>query len=702
MCQTTSTTIEQRNPPISPNLSLVIRDNEFLQPSKEQEHTALEMSRASWYHTASLAYDFLDNGLTPNFTNPQLALHKIPKFQGRLKSPFAYPLGVTLDLALCSLVSSTWKVTGDSNCDAVNKETTKPALIQIGTSRAIPYSFCGRVFGHWIGTKTEKTTGPNFLGILAIGWCYVLSARLVEMQGGSATMCYTTSQADCFDKKVDSPPEEPFIIDIGATDMDPKVVRWWSAILAKREGWKATLNEKFVTPWTVSRTREKSFIIKQGRGSLHSKGSISSVQTPLSSEEAFDALLQFAHFHGLGSQFPISLTIAMSFPMHRYYGTDVELPVPRAHGGNIPTVTPDGPSRIWMNMRDDLPYYMTLSCSPEVMISTLCGAFWQPDVPCNMVSQWLHPVLEEVLGDAAEGKDQELMALIGAIRRPSVGALWIGAAASGMGPKLLQKVRRGRPPVESVGFPWTGAPQSFMDDTGSGPYTCEDPAYISRPDVWRLLNLPPTEEDDMSYGNRPMTPWEPCGVSSTTNCALRVTSHLKCPRHEYHYDHWNWELEDGTTIQDNGFLRSYPSFMAEGLSNTPDIKEASHSFEKKELDSEREASEEASIDIFHWFVVGGEGLPPEKIYYDDLLQEIWRQEDDYGEELDEADERVSQKNRHKENNRVETWLATISGQDHDQSEVARTEKSQHQVLTHESRVGIITEPGTCGGCIDDQ
>ncbi|KAJ5910969.1 uncharacterized protein N7473_000272 [Penicillium subrubescens] len=86
------------------------------------------------------------------------------------------------------------------------------------------------------------------------------------------------------------------------------------------------------------------------------------------------------------------------------------------------------------------PYYITLSCSPEVIISALCGSFWKPDVPCNLVSSWLHPVLNEVLGIASftMGHDQGILALVGAIRRLGLSALWIGAVASGLGPVVLK------------------------------------------------------------------------------------------------------------------------------------------------------------------------------------------------------------------------------------------------------------------------
>lgn len=44
-----------------------------------------------------------------------------------------------------------------------------------------------------LAQRKKKHTGPNYLGILTIGWCYVLSARFVEIQGEGATMQYTAS-----------------------------------------------------------------------------------------------------------------------------------------------------------------------------------------------------------------------------------------------------------------------------------------------------------------------------------------------------------------------------------------------------------------------------------------------------------------------------------------------------------------------------
>lgn len=582
--------------------------------------------------------------------NPCHALHRLPKFQGRLKETFVRPYGDSPHLALCSLMTSTWKLVGSSDCDRVKREKSNQTLLQIGISVAIPYTFDGRVFNSWIGTKDETSTGANYLGILTLGWCYILSARFVEIHGEGASMRYTTSVAECYSEDIPQS-SETYIVDVG--EADEEVIRWWSAILAQHEGWEGVVdqrgNRKFLTPWTISRTCETSFGIK------HKRPSSASLDTPLPSDRAFEALAGFARLHDLGSQFPIALAIAMTFPTHRFYASAVQLPFPSSAGGKKSTTCIDAIPSTWASLNNLLPYYITLSCSPEVMMSAFCGSFWELEVPCNLVSPWLHPVLNEVLGKTSVtiGHDQEVLALIGSIRRPGLGALWIGAVASGLGPRILQKVRRGRPPLDPLGHPWTGYPQSFMDLAGSGPYTCESPEYILRTDVWRLQYLPSTEADEYCYICQPSTPWAPFGASLTKDCALRITSHLECPRHEYQYNHWNWELADGTIVQDRGFSRSHLSSIADEKPSIADITEL-EIFETEGLD--QTASREASQALFHWFGIGEEGTPAEKIYQDEWLQDKWDESDM---EADEADDDTTQKSVSQSKARIESWLDKI-------------------------------------------
>lgn len=169
-----------------------------------------------------------------------------------------------------------------------------------------------------LAQRKKKHTGPNYLGILTIGWCYVLSARFVEIQGEGATMQYTASKIENYDEDSCDLPETD-IIDVRAADEN--ITRWWYAILAQREGWKAIIKRihrhEFLAPWAVSQTCNTRFAINQ-------KGlSPTSSYTPLTSEKAFDVLAGFAQFHNLGSQLPIAPMTAITLPTHEYYGSTV-------------------------------------------------------------------------------------------------------------------------------------------------------------------------------------------------------------------------------------------------------------------------------------------------------------------------------------------------------------------------------------------
>ncbi|PYH75061.1 uncharacterized protein BO88DRAFT_460983 [Aspergillus vadensis CBS 113365] len=606
-----------------PQLSLILSDNNVLQLEEQQLQDALEKSREYWYQIATFAFHLRGSGLSSEFTNPRLALHRIPKLQARSERLPVRPYGMTPIRSLCCEASSVWTLSADQDCGKLKKQKSHLTFVQVGTAAATSFSFTEGAFSLWNGMSEEHSNVPNYLGILALGWCYVLSAQLVEMRGEESSMQYTQCQTGYSNESLPDS-SQVYVIDVG--EVDESVARWWSAILAPNEGWKATVKQtpqgEFLAPWSVSRTCETQFSIKYW-------GTISPDphRTLLSSRRAFEALVEFARLHGLQGQFPIALTMALAIPTHKYYRLPAKLPLPRATGSK-PFDTPMDAE--WMNLKEDLPYYMTLSCSPEVMMSTFCGAFWEQDVPCNLVSPWLHPIINEVLGALPES-ELEVLAFIGAIRQPCFSAFWIGAIASGLGSEILHRVRGGHPPLDRVAFPWTGCPQSFMDLAGSGPYTCKHENYILREDVWRLTHYPSTDGDNESYKHGPRVPWAPCGASLTKDCALYVTAHLDCPRHGYEYDHWEWYLPDGNIMQDRGF--------------------------SEQLD--QEASREASGQVYLWFFFGGEGLPSESIYQEDWLKEIWENNmSEFG--GGEFDDREVPEPVVKSGEFVDSWLDTLS------------------------------------------
>ena len=113
----------------------------------------------------------------------------------------------------------------------------------------------------------------------------------------------------------------------------------------------------------------------------------------------------------------------------------------------------------------------------------------------------------------------------------------------------------------------------------------------------------------------------------TTNRVLRVTSHLKCRRHEYRYDHWNWKLKNSEIVQDYGFSDDY-SYLSTVVSlGAPYTNVTSLSFEKKSLILiERLRRRLLSMSF------GGSSSvakvypsPPERIYHDNLLHEMCEQ-----------------------------------------------------------------------------
>lgn len=278
----------------------------------------------------------------------------------------------------------------------------------------------------------------------------------------------------------------------------------------------------------------------------------------------------------------------------------------------------------YLSVGNCLAYYMALSCNHSVVMSSLFGSFWEPSIPCNLVSPWLHPVLEEIpkasriAGNL--GRYHEIIPIMCGMRRPRLLALWIGAAFSGLVPRVIDYVRSGTPPLDPNGFSWTASPQSFMDFSGSGPYFHRDASgdsAIRRVDVWRLLYLPISEDDGLCYNSLPFSPWHPLGETVEKNCALRVRAHKSCPRHRLVYTYWTWQLQDGSSLNDQGFWPGEPDDFQQ-LSYVRSQQNANFDYPTVPLSPSQDASREASLEIFRWVLANHEGKPPSEPIYDDV------------------------------------------------------------------------------------
>ena len=266
--------------------------------------------------------------------------------RGRPRNTYALHMGASPSQILCFQSSATWKLDESTSCNHVQKDRTSTLLLHLGTGSAVPYTFSGNAFCHWIGTEDETAVGPNYLAVLALGWCYILSARLVEIQGQDGTMRYTRSKAPGYHDPSCETKFSASAIDIGEADHD--TISWWSSILAPGEGWKAVVKQRddgeFLAPWSVTNVYNQSFsIIWQRKGTGESFP-----PTAMSSSRAFQMLAQFALLHNLGSQFLVALAAAITVPTHNCHGSIIQLPQPTQTGGRCP----DAPAKIYPSRMD--------------------------------------------------------------------------------------------------------------------------------------------------------------------------------------------------------------------------------------------------------------------------------------------------------------------------------------------------------------
>lgn len=100
---------------------------------------------------------------------------------------------------------------------------------------------------------------------------------------------------------------------------------------------------------------------------------------PPSSRQALGFLVHFCLLHGIQSQFFAALAVAITLPTYNCYGVPATLPSMTAQSYvRLPVVDLDA-----VELNEQIPYYMALSCNFHVVISSICGVFWESSIPCN-------------------------------------------------------------------------------------------------------------------------------------------------------------------------------------------------------------------------------------------------------------------------------------------------------------------------------
>ncbi|OIW27050.1 hypothetical protein CONLIGDRAFT_601903 [Coniochaeta ligniaria NRRL 30616] len=433
---------------------------------------------------------------------------------------------------------------------------------------------------------TYSNSKSNGVALLFFGWAYILCTSLLERQ--RIPLRYTNnvpeapSNQNCSD-------EHRFTVDLGiVSDCE---FRWWSALLSPGQGWRSDRPEQPV--WAIVYTGNIKFqVVGQVRVSASPR------TDPPSSTQAAAFLSRFASMYNLESQAPLALAMAMTIPLHNETRSVVELPKPSLFRQDTHLTSPSSIEREYSN----LSHYMTLSSNPIFLSSALWGIFWEPGVDCNLVGPWCDPIID-VVEPLVDKGDLETLAHVFALRRPTIAPLWYGIAACGQTKTItaivpfLKTLHAPTParPIPEVAA-WTGAPQSFMDLCGSGPYE-QGGSQVAREDVWRLRHeCWDLEPEGTPFRNPPMSPWPPFGHMGVEELEISLRTHLGCERHRWVYARWTWLLGNGTEV-----VESSPN--QQGLFETEGEPEPALSpvFLPTPGYSPRSmASEKAVGDIFRW------------------------------------------------------------------------------------------------------
>ena len=153
---------------------------------------ALRHFREYWQNLVSEAVSQCRRGLQPSFVHPRKLLGQVPALRRKLQKPSPCRRASSPSKALYTRASSTWAISDPCSCGLEGKTKIIDTSLYLGTQTSSP-CVLDSTSRPWIGTTDEERNKSNYIGMLALGWAYILSARLVEIQEEGAELLYTTS-----------------------------------------------------------------------------------------------------------------------------------------------------------------------------------------------------------------------------------------------------------------------------------------------------------------------------------------------------------------------------------------------------------------------------------------------------------------------------------------------------------------------------
>jgi hypothetical protein len=452
-------------------------------PTAEEINTTYTKAQSLWRTLVENASSFPSGCVPTSSLDPSIMMQDVP------------PLPQDLSGQLSIKGQSMWHVASPelrTPASAQKDDEWDPELVYgvqkdfdlwISEPTKVGISLRDDIFRHCTSGVQPPEEAPNGLAICTICWSYIISARLLEMRKKPRKF-YSTTLVPVLAKDFNFQPND---IVINLSGASAKLIRWLCILLAPDSRWCV----QRLPPWATIYEGDYRFVIVTT--SLRSWDE--NYEPP--SREAAQLLIELGTLFGLESQITGGFLSALMLPVHNIMKLKPQLPVPRL------TKTFNAPAAISGCIRDcvlnyvsNLSYYMTLSICPSSLSSAIWSVFWEPGIDCNLVSAWLgsiHHVIQPIL----KAGDFEMLAKVFALYRPRLAPLWLGIALLGC-PEFTGMIESYLTTLEERPFfcrlsrpdpdvaAWTGSPQSFLDEAGSGCYIKDGEVLLSRSDLYRL------------------------------------------------------------------------------------------------------------------------------------------------------------------------------------------------------------------------
>jgi hypothetical protein len=543
---TSSATSESSDTSSSIPNRLVGADDDPLIPTSAAIDLVFNEDLATWTRFVRSAESLPPQAFPAGFGDPYIMLKDVPALPDRLPRK-GWLIGRPL-----------WHVPDPEHGDRVGNDSEPLPYLQYlhGVRKTFLLSYPKAIECRVLSSPASPSQGhgpwasQSALSLLTMCWSYILSARLLELQGKKVV--YSPSSLLPITAKPSRLKTCDVVLDLLGASPSRKLVRWLCAILSPKLGWVA--NEGDFPPWAAFCSGDACFVIV----SAHEPAALPNEQPPNSSE-ATEWLIELCDLFGLlgpeagprdrPGEIPppiAAFPAALALPFYRQVHLIPHFVFPTLERGGRNGFTKKA-SQI-RQYTADLRYYMTLSMHPRSVGSIIWSIFWQPDIETNLVSPWLssiHTVIKPLL----ESRNLLQLAKVFAVRRPRVASWWLGIFLLG-DTAILDWIARyldtleerwgfgSMAPPDPAVAAWTGSPQSFLDVESSRRYT--DPKeLVPLADLLRhRYNFRLQDESSRTLS------WRPFGTIGKEFIEPELWPWLE-RGHAREYVHWVWWVKVG-------------------------------------------------------------------------------------------------------------------------------------------------------------